>query len=184
MRTISLTFPSHASRPGRSPPAATSGSGLPIADAVLDRQWTGAWIACPGAPRRDPGVFRFRTVIEVPAVSSRFVVHVSADQRFVLHVNGRRVGIGFVRGDIFFWRFETFDFAFYLKPGANFFSAIVWNFGTHVFAAQITDRIGFVVQGDGVVEQAANTDASWECALELGYQFWSEGMKVFREEVF
>ena len=70
--------------------AATSGGGLPISDAVLQRQWTGAWIACPGAPERDPGVFRFRKSIDLPAVPARFVVHVSADQRFVLHVNGRR----------------------------------------------------------------------------------------------
>jgi alpha-L-rhamnosidase len=74
---------------------------------ALDR----SWIACPGAPERDPGVFRFRKVIDVPAVPSRFVVHVSGDQRFVLHVNGRRVGIGPSRGDILFWRFETFDLA-------------------------------------------------------------------------
>ena len=86
-------------------PATTSATGLPISDAVLQRQWTGAWIACSGAPERDPGVYRFRKVIELPAVPPRFVVHVSADQRFVLRVNGRRVGIGPSRGDILFWRF-------------------------------------------------------------------------------
>ena len=133
--------------------AATSGSGLPISDAVLQRQWTGSWIACPGAPERDPGVFRFRKSIDLPAVPPRFVVHVSADQRFVLHVNGRRVGIGPSRGDILFWRFETFDLAPFLKPGPNLVSAIVWNFGTQAPAAQITDRTGFVVQGDGDAER-------------------------------
>ena len=110
--------------------AATSGSGLPISDAVLQRQWTGAWIACLGAPERDPGVFRFRKVVDLAAVPPRFVVHASADQRFVLHVNGRRVGIGPSRGDILFWRFETFDLAPFLKPGPNLLSAVVWNFGT------------------------------------------------------
>ena len=48
--------------------ATTSGSGLPISDTVLQRQWTGAWIACPGAPERDPGVFRFRKVLDLAAV--------------------------------------------------------------------------------------------------------------------
>ena len=162
--------------------AATSGSGLPIADAVLQRQWTGAWIACPGAPERDPGVFRFRKPIDLPAVPSRFVVHVSADQRFVLHVNGRRVGVGPSRGDILFWRFETFDLAPFLKPGRNLVSAIVWNFGTQAPAAQITDRTGFVVQGDGDAERPANTDATWECAPEPGHQPWPEGLKPLREE--
>jgi hypothetical protein len=162
--------------------ATTSGSGLPISDAVLQRQWKGAWIACPGAPERDPGVFRFRKAVDLAAVPSRFVVHVSADQRFVLHVNGRRVGIGPSRGDILFWRFETFDLAPFLKPGANLLSAVVWSFGTHAPAAQITDRTGLVVQGDGEAEQAANTDVSWECAPEPGHQPWPEGMKPFRTE--
>ena len=162
--------------------AATSGNGLPISDAVLQRQWTGAWIACPGAPERDPGVFRFRKSIDLATVPPRFVVHVSADQRFVLHVNGRRVGIGPSRGDILFWRFETFDLAPFLKPGPNLVSAIVWNFGTQAPAAQITDRTGFVVQGDGDAERAANTDPSWECAPEPGHQPWPEGLKPLREE--
>jgi alpha-L-rhamnosidase len=166
------------------PPAspATSGSGLPISDAILKRQWTGSWISCPGAPERDPGVFHFRKVIDLPAVSSRYVVHVSADQRFVLYVNGKRVGIGPSRGDVLFWRFETFDLAPFLKPGPNLLSATVWNFGTQAPAAQITDRAGFVAQGDGAAEQAVNTDGSWQCAPEPGHQPWPEGLKPLREE--
>jgi hypothetical protein len=161
--------------------AATSATGLPISDAVLQRQWTGAWIACPGAPERDPGVYRFRKVFELPAVPPRFVVHVSADQRFILRVNGQRVGIGPSRGDILFWRFQTFDLAPFLKPGRNLLSAVVWNFGTQAPAAQITDRTGFVVQGDGDAAVAASTDASWECAVEPGHQPWPEGLKPLKE---
>ena len=56
---------SSAALPSRRLAAATSGSGLPISDAVLQRQWTGAWIACPGAPERDPGVFRFRKSLDL-----------------------------------------------------------------------------------------------------------------------
>jgi len=167
------------------PPAALaveSGSGLPIARAVLERRWTGSWIACAGAPERDPGVFRFRKRIDLPTVPPRFVVHVSGDQRFVLQVNGRRVGIGPSRGDILFWRFETFDLAPFLEPGANLLTALVWNFGTQAPAAQISDRTGFVVQGDGDGERAANTDASWDCAPEPGHQPWPEGMTPLHEE--
>jgi len=162
--------------------AQPSGSGLPIAKAVLEKRWTGSWIACAGAPERDPGVFRFRKVIDVPAIPQRFVVHVSGDQRFVLHVNGKRVGIGPSRGDILFWRFETFDLAPFLKPGANLLTVLVWNFGTQAPAAQITDRTGFVVQGDGDAERAANTDSSWQCAPEPGHQPWPDGMNPLRKD--
>jgi hypothetical protein len=165
--------------------AETSGStrsGLPIAEEILTRAWKGSWIACPGAPERDPGVFRFRKAIELPGRPSRFVVHVSGDQRFVLYANGQRVGIGPSRGDILFWRFETFDLAPLLKPGRNLLVAIVWNFGTMAPAAQVTDRTGFVLQGDGPAEQGVNTDPSWQCEREGGHEAWSEGMRALREE--
>ena len=106
----------------------------------------------------------------------------SADQRFVLHVNGRRVGSGPSRGDMLFPALRDFRPAPSLKPGPNLVSAIVWNFGTHAPAAQITDRTGFVMQGDSTAEQAANTDSSWQCAPEPGHEPWPEGLKPLREE--
>ena len=105
-------------------------------------------IACADAPERDPGVYRFRKVLALAEKPERFVVHVSADQRFVLHANGRRVGVGPARGDMHHWRFETFDLAPFLHAGDNLLAATVWNFGTQAPSAQITDRTGFLVQGD------------------------------------
>jgi hypothetical protein len=153
----------------------------PISDAVLHRQWKGQWIACAAAPERDAGVYRFRKVLDLPAVPSRFVIHVSGDQRFVLFANGTRVGIGPSRGDLDYWRFETFDLAPSLKGGKNLLVALVWNFGTRAPAAQVTDRTGFVVQGDGTDEAIADTDASWQCAPEPGHQPWPEGLVPLRQ---
>lgn len=151
-------------------------------DAVMSRQWTGQWLACAGAPVRDAGVFRFRKILDLPQRSGRFVVHASGDNRFVLFVNGRRVGAGPARGDLYFWRFETFDLAPFLVPGRNLLTALVWNFGMETPVAQVNLRTGFVLQGDGPDEQAADTDASWECAPEPGHAPWPEGMKAVREE--
>ncbi len=162
--------------------ATTSGSGLPIADAVLRERWTAAWLACPDAPERDAGVFRFRKRLELAAPPDRFVVHASGDQRFVLFVNGRRVGAGPARGDLAHWRFETFDLAPYLVRGPNLLVALVWSFGTQAPAAQVSDRTGFVLQGDGAGERIANTDASWQCAAERGHEPWPEGTRALREE--
>ena len=38
----------------------------------------------------------------------------SADNRFILYVNGARVGDGPARGDLTHWRYERFDLAPYL----------------------------------------------------------------------
>jgi len=153
----------------------------PASDAVLHRQWKGQWIACAGAPERDAGVYRFRKVLDLPKAPARFVVHVSGDQRFVLFANGKRVGIGPSRGDMDYWRFETFDLAPFLKAGKNLLVALVWSFGTRAPAAQVSDRTGFVAQGDGADEAAANTDASWQCAPEPGHQPWPEGLLPLRQ---
>ncbi|MFI5184811.1 MAG: hypothetical protein ACHQNV_10450, partial [Vicinamibacteria bacterium] len=166
------------------PLGAADAGPLPVSDAVMHRTWTGRWIACPDAPERDPGVFRFRKVLEMAAVPGRFVVHVSGDQRFILFVNGRRVGVGPSRGDLYHWRFETFDLAPRLNPARNLLVATVWNFWTQAPAAKVTERSGFVVEGDGDGEKAANTDGSWQCAPEPGHQPWPEGAAALKRATY
>ena len=131
-------------------------------------------------PDRDAGVYRFRKVLDLPQAPARFPVHVSADQRFVLSVNGQRVGIGPSRGDLYHWRFETFDLAPLLKPGKNLLVALVWNFGKDAPSAQITDRTGFIAESDSEAEAAVRTDATWQCASEPGHQPWPEGIAALR----
>jgi len=162
-------------------PALSSAAALVPSPEVLSRQWSGQWLACAGAPERDPGVFRFRKVLDLASRPQRFVVHVSGDQRFVLYVNGRRVGAGPARGDRYFWRFESFDLAPFLAPGPNLVVAVVWSFGLDAPVAQVTLRTGFVMQGDTDAERVVDTDATWDCAPEPGHTPWPDGLKAVRE---
>ena len=130
------------------PPMAAPQRPLPINPALLARQWPASWIAAPGAPERDAGVYHFRRVTTLDSVPPRLLVHVSGDHRYVLHVNGQRVGAGPGRGDPEHWRFETYDLAPLLKPGANLIAATVWNFGLAAPMAQMTRRTGFLLQAD------------------------------------
>ena len=98
---------------------------LPVSPHLMSRQWPASWIAVPGAPERDAGVYHFRRFLSLQEVPARLLVHASADQRYVLHVNGRRVGVGPGRGDPEHWRFETYDLAPFLKPGENLVAATV-----------------------------------------------------------
>jgi hypothetical protein len=63
-------------------------------------QVTAQWISHPTAPPREPGVFHFRKFIQLSKQPARLVEHVSADNRFQLFVNGKRVGEGPARGDL------------------------------------------------------------------------------------
>lgn len=53
-----------------------------------------------------------RKTFELGEVPSRFIVHVTADNRYKLYLNGRFVSLGPARGDIYNWNFET------VRPGS------------------------------------------------------------------
>src|SRR5580700_11162406 len=141
---------------------------LPKGALAADPQWKASWITHPTAPLREPIVLHFRRSLQLESKPARYVVHVSADNRFILYVNGHRVGDGPARGDLPHWRYETFDLAPYLSAGANLVTATVWNFGIYAPAAQITDRTAFLVQGDGALEAGVSTPAGWTVALDRG----------------
>ena len=132
-------------------------------------KWKAEWISHPTAPLREPAVFHFRKVIHLSAPAGKFIVHVSADNRFILYVNGKRMGEGPARGDLAHWRYETFDLAPALEVGENVLAAVVWQFGVYAPLAQISDRTAFLMEGDSTVEAVANTDETWQVAEDPGH---------------
>ncbi len=157
---------------------------LPVSEALLLHQWPAFWITTPTGPERDASVVHFRKTIKLTSVPARFLVHVTADNRYLFHVNGRRVGAGPARGDILHWPYETYDLTPYLEPGTNLLAATVWNFGTLSPMAQMSRRTGFLVQGDNQFESVANTDKSWQAALEPGHVPNAESLSAIRARYF
>ena len=140
----------------------------PMNPNLIASRWPASWITSPTAPARSPGVFYFRKQISLDTVPQHFWVHVTADNRFILHVNGKYAAEGPARGDLFHWRFETIDFAPYLKTGPNIIAAVVWNFAEQAPVAQMSDRTGFLMQGDTKAESAVNTGREWLVRQEAG----------------
>ena len=114
----------------------------------VHRDWKAAWVTHPTAPLRDPVVLHFRRTLELASVPATYTVRVSADNRFILYVNGHRVGDGPARGDLTHWRYERFDLAPYLQAGQNLVTATVWNFGVFAPIAQMSDRTGFLLESE------------------------------------
>jgi alpha-L-rhamnosidase len=56
-------------------------------------------------------------------------IHVSADERYELFLDGDRVGRGPERGEPRHWRFETYDLP--LVAGKHVLVARVWSLGEH-----------------------------------------------------
>jgi alpha-L-rhamnosidase len=131
-----------------------------------DPLWKAQWITSPAAPQKDAAVLHFRKILNLPTVPQHFYVDVSADNQFLFHVNGQRVGSGPARSDLAHWRYETYDLSPYLRPGSNILAATVWNFGTQAAIAQMSNRTAFLVHGHSTAEDAANTDESWSVEQE------------------
>jgi hypothetical protein len=127
-------------------------AGQSAAQAPTPRVFAGApaapWIFPPGAGGNEFGVFHFRRVFELTTRPATFVVHVSADNRYRLFVNGEQVSSGPQRSDLMHWRYETVDLAPQLRTGRNVLAALVWNWGTQRPVAQFSRQTAFLLQGD------------------------------------
>jgi alpha-L-rhamnosidase len=132
------------------------------------KHWKAQWITAPGVAERDNVVLHFRKVVELSSAANKFVVDVSADNQFILYVNGNEAGRGPSRADLGHWRYETYDIGPLLHVGKNILAAMVWHFGTHAAIAQMSERAGFLLHGEGEAESAADTNASWDVEQESG----------------
>ena len=136
---------------------------------LLTQGWSAHWIAADGGSRTEFGVYHFRKAIDVTAQPSSFLIHVSADQRYQLFVNGERVSVGPARGDLYHWRYESVDIAPWMKAGRNVLAAVVWNFGEETPVSQITSQTGFLLQGDTAAERIADTNKTWKAIRNEAY---------------
>jgi hypothetical protein len=127
------------------------------------------WIAPRGLPADSFAVFHARRTINLAAKPARFVVHVSADNRYRLYVNGEQASSGPQRSDVMHWRYETVDLAPRLRAGANVIAAVVWSWGAHHPVAQHSFRPGFLLQGDGPAESVVNTGFGWKLLRDSAY---------------
>ena len=140
--------------------------------------WGAYWIGVPNENPREYGVRMFRKKFSFNAAQGgeHFWVHVSADERYKLFVNGREVSDGPARGDLLNWKFETLDLRPYLNDGDNVICAMVWFFGMSRPVAQTTyGECGFLMQGDTPKEDVVNTNNGWRCLTNAAYSICRAG---------
>jgi len=134
------------------------------------RPWHAAWITHPTAPLREPLVLHFRRELNLASAPADYVVRVSADNRFILYVNGKRVGDGPARGDLQHWRYERYDLAPFLRAGENTIAATVWNFGVYAPVAQMSDRTAFLLESEATGAEGISTPNGWLVELDPARQ--------------
>ena len=132
-------------------------------------RWSAKWIDAPGAPPQDYGVYHFRRSIDLPAKPESFIVHISADNRYELFVNGVPASHGPASGDVYHWHYETVDLAPMLRAGRNTLAAVVWNDGKYRALAFISVQTGFILQAEKPAHAPANTGAEWRTFQDPAY---------------
>lgn len=154
----------------------SSGSNLEL----LAKRWAAQWIKVENSPVNDYGVYHFRKTFELSEKPETFRIHVSADNRYKLFVNGVMVSLGPARSDVYNWAYETVDIASWLRKGSNTLASVVWNFGEYNPVAQMSFRkTAFILQGNGDREQIVNTNASWRGIRNASYSPIKTDLKTY-----
>jgi alpha-L-rhamnosidase len=130
--------------------------------------WPASWIS--GKTCQSPFVCAFFLPFDL-SQSETMRVHVTADERYELFLDGMRVGRGPERGDRHNWAFETYDLA--LQEGHHTLVARVWALGELAPIAQFSLRPGFLLcpQEERFLDLLATGRAPWRTRVLEGYSF-------------
>jgi hypothetical protein len=131
-----------------------------------------------GGGWREPVLLRFRRQFE--ALTSPLRIHVSADERFELFLDGNRIARGPDRSDVEHWAYATYDL--HLQPGSHRLEALVWSIGPSAPIAQLSWRGGFILKAEGDYDPPLTTGkAAWEVAKLDGNEFGTSFIGVGAE---
>ncbi|MGN0853834.1 MAG: hypothetical protein ACI4Q3_10745 [Kiritimatiellia bacterium] len=119
-----------------------------------------AWV---GSPRADAAFYRFRREFTATAEPLRF--DVSADERFVLCIDGEEIARGPHRGMPTRWYYQSYEVK--LTPGRHVIEATVFRLGDAAPLAQLTWRGGsFILKAEGAYDKELTTgQAPWQVAV-------------------
>lgn len=136
-------------------------------------RWPVSWISVADAATR-PLVAAYRCLFTL-ATAQTLRLHVTADERYELYVDGARVGRGPERGDDENWFYESYDLE--LGAGPHRLVARVWSLGAQAPFAQTSVRHGLLVAAGPAHDALVGTGvAPWEGKRLGGYAFAGSGI--------
>ncbi len=121
-----------------------------------------SWISFPSANVSDYGVYHFRKAFEIKDLPLELTIHISADNRYNLFVNGQRVCYGPAKGDLSTYKYDVIDIAPFLQEGHNQLAALVYNGGKDKPLAFLSVQTAFYLKAEDDAYGMLNTDASWK----------------------
>ena len=135
---------------------------------------TSKWITCPGFRYSETKLYWFRRTLTLPKAPVSAVLHISAEARYKLFINGQRVCFGPCRTSAEEKYYDTVDVAPYLQEGVNeIFCPVLQLTETsdmtaprHLYAIRRTGNLALAVKltcsMEGEDDVVLITDESWE----------------------
>ncbi len=147
----------------------------PAASKTEDTQARPVWIAPPSRTEAQSVVaYRLRFTL---ATAQTVRVHVTADERYELWLDGRRMGRGPERGSASAWFYESYDLP--VATGEHVLVARVWHLGELAPLAQVSTAPGFLLVADPPHASLLSTGvAAWEVKPLSGYAFELPAMEL------
>ena len=138
----------------------------------LKHAWTSQWITHPTESTLDARKFLFRRTFTLDSVPEKFIIYISADNRYRLYINGEYRVSGPSTGDIDNYRYETLNIANQLQVGDNVLAVEVVNFGEYRKASTMTFQTAFILQGDKENPVDLNTGkaSKWRVINDEGFK--------------
>jgi hypothetical protein len=148
-------------------PEPTDVQQLQLEDDPFAGDWPARWIVA--AESGDVAAFRLRVECTEAA---EVVVHVSADERYELWLDGDLVGRGPSRGEVGHWAFESYRLR--LSAGGHWLAARVWSLGDDAPLAQLSlgDGPTFLLAAEAVrgeLPELSTGTATWQAAALPGH---------------
>jgi len=134
--------------------------------------WPCKWIWAAGEccdQPNEPIVLAFRKIFKVQT-SRTIRIHVSADERYILYLDGQRIGRGPERGDVNNWFYETFDIE--IDEGSHVFVAKVLADRKNSAWTQTSVRNGFLLATEDaqLFSDISTGVAQWQCTRIKGVE--------------
>ncbi len=138
----------------------------------LKHAWTSQWITHPTESTLDSRKFLFRRTFDLATKPEKFIIYISADNRYRLYINGKYLVSGPSSGDINHYRYETLDIAKNLQVGKNVIAVEVVNFGEYRKASTMTFQTAFILQGDknNAVNLNTGKASKWKVLNDTGFK--------------
>lgn len=127
------------------------------------------WITNSANSKNQYGVYLFRNSYTFDDLPDTLMLKVSADNKYILYVNGIKVCNGSTKGDLMTYKYDLVNVAPYLQKGKNVFAAQVFNGGADRPLAFVSQQTAFLIQSVNSADQI-KTDKSWKTFRNKAYR--------------